>query len=425
MKSLSTHFPLAVVLLLAQGGCQDDFDTGIPVATVAGSTEAGTFRGGQDWPQWRGLGRDGVSLEERLVRSWPPGGPTEIWRRAIGTGYSGIVVSNHHLYTLDQNGDESLLALSAVNGQELWHLSLGSGFSSDQGDGPRGTPAADQELVFAVSGRGTLVAADRSSGRQVWKHDLPREFDSTSPTWGFSTSPLVKGELVLVEPGGQGGGSLAAFRKNDGTLVWSSHGDPVGYSSPLGVEFQGQPQILFFTGRNLLSVTLEQGKVLWQVPWTTSYDVNASTPIWIPPNRVFISSGYGVGGAVFEVGRSGAPRQVWKNREMRNHFSTSVYLNGFLYGFDNATLKCIDAADGSMKWRARGLGRGSLISADGMLIVLGERGQLALVEATPGAYNELARAQVLRGKCWTSPTLAHGKLYLRNQEEIVCLDLQK
>ena len=304
MKSLSTHFPLAVVLLLAQGGCQDDFDTGIPVATVAGSTEAVTFRGGQDWPQWRGLGRDGVSLEERLVRSWPPGGPTEIWRRAIGTGYSGIVVSNHHLYTLDQNGDESLLALSAVNGQELWHLSLGSGFSSDQGDGPRGTPAADQELVFAVSGRGILVAADRSSGRQVWKHDLPREFDSTSPTWGFSTSPLVKGELVLVEPGGQGGGSLAAFRKNDGTLVWSSHGDPVGYSSPLGVEFQGQPQILFFTGRNLLSVTLEQGKVLWQVPWTTSYDVNASTPIWIPPNRVFISSGYGVGGAVFP-GRSG------------------------------------------------------------------------------------------------------------------------
>ena len=334
-------------------------------------------------------------------------------------------MSNHHLYTLDQNGDESLLALSAVNGQELWHLSLGSGFSSDQGDGPRGTPAADQELVFAVSGRGILVAADRSSGRQVWKHDLPREFDSTSPTWGFSTSPLVKGELVLVEPGGQGGGSLAAFRKNDGTLVWSSHGDPVGYSSPLGVEFQGQPQILFFTGRNLLSVTLEQGKVLWQVPWTTSYDVNASTPIWIPPNRVFISSGYGVGGAVFEVGRSGAPRQVWKNREMRNHFSTSVYLNGFLYGFDNATLKCIDAADGSMKWRARGLGRGSLISADGMLIVLGERGQLALVEATPGAYNEPARAQVLRGKCWTSPTLAHRKLYLRNQEEIVCLDLQK
>ena len=414
---------LTVLSLSMLVGCQDDFDRGVPVTTVAGSAEAASFQGGQDWPQWRGIRRDGVSPEAGLGRSWPEGGPTEIWRRAIGTGYSGIVVSRNQLYTLDQNGDERLLAMSAENGREIWFLSFGGGFSNSQGDGPRGTPAADGELVFAVSGSGTLVAADRSTGRQVWKHDLPREFHSSSPNWGFATSPLVRGDLVLVEPGGQGGGSLAAFQKRDGELVWSSHSDPAGYSSPLAVEFEGQRQILFFTARHLLSVTPEQGRVLWQVSWTTSHDVNAATPIWIPPDRVFISSDYDGGGAVFEMGASGTPRQVWKNRKMRNHFSTSVYLNGFLYGFDNATLKCIDASDGSMKWRARGLGRGSLISADGMLIVLGERGQLALVEATPEAYNELSRAQVLRGKCWTSPTLAHGKLYLRNQEEIVCLDL--
>ena len=424
MKSVLFLYALPVLLVLSTVGCQDEFDAGIPVVTVAGSAEAASFQGGRDWPQWRGIRRDGVSPEAGLVRSWPEGGPTEIWRRAIGTGYSGIVVSSGHVYTLDQGGDESLLALSAVDGREIWRLSLGNGFSNGQGDGPRGTPVTDGELVFAVSGRGALVAADRRTGRQVWKHDLPREFGSSSPTWGFSTSPLVEGELVLVEPGGQTGGSLAAFRKSDGELVWSSHGDPAGYSSPLAVEFEGQRQILFFTARHLLSVTRAEGRVLWQVPWTTSYDVNAATPIWIPPNRVFIASNYDVGGAVYEIKGTGAPRQVWKNREMRNHFNTSVYLNGFLYGFDNATLKCIDASDGSMKWRARGLGRGSLISADGMLIVLGERGQLALVEATPGAYNERSRAQVLTGKCWTSPTLAHRKLYLRNQEEIVCLDLQ-
>ncbi len=356
---------LAVAFLLTPNGCQDDFDTGIVVSTVAGSSEAAFFQGGRDWPQWRGPRRDGVSFEQGLVRSWPEGGPTEIWRRAIGTGYSGMVVSGNRLYTLDQDGDESLVAFDAVNGQELWRLSLGGSFSSSQGDGPRGTPAVDGELVFAVSGRGTLMAAERSSGRQVWRHDLPREFDSEPPYWGFSTSPLVKGDLVLVEPGGRGGGSLVAFRKDDGKLVWKSHGDPAGYSSPLGVEFRGQSQVLFFTAKNLLSVTLDGGRVLWQVPWTTSYDVNAATPIWIPPNRVFISSDYGVGGAVFEVQESGAPLQVWKNKEMRNHFGTCVYLNGFLYGFDKATLKCIDASDGSMKWRTRGLGRGSLISADG------------------------------------------------------------
>ena len=293
---------LTVLSLSMLVGCQDDFDRGVPVTTVAGSAEAASFQGGQDWPQWRGIRRDGVSPEAGLGRSWPEGGPTEIWRRAIGTGYSGIVVSRNQLYTLDQNGDERLLAMSAENGREIWFLSFGGGFSNSQGDGPRGTPAADGELVFAVSGSGTLVAADRSTGRQVWKHDLPREFHSSSPNWGFATSPLVRGDLVLVEPGGQGGGSLAAFQKRDGELVWSSHSDPAGYSSPLAVEFEGQRQILFFTARHLLSVTPEQGRVLWQVSWTTSHDVNAATPIWIPPDRVFISSDYDVGGAVFEMG---------------------------------------------------------------------------------------------------------------------------
>ncbi len=415
--------PLAAVLLLVAGGCGDDFHTETPITTVTGSVEAASFEGGFDWPQWRGPDRDGLSLEKGLAREWPEKGPTELWRRTIGTGFSGVIVSKGSLFTLDQKEGESLVALSAQTGEEQWRLPLSSGFSSGQGDGPRGTPAAAGDLVFAIGAGGVLAAADRTGGALVWKHDLTGGLGGLRPGWGFSTSPLVEGGLVFTEPGGRKEGSLAAFRISDGELMWRSHNDPVGYSSPLAVKFEGIRQILFFTGAHLLAVN-QDGRVLWKLPWTTSYDVNAATPVWIPPNRVFVSSNYDVGGAVYEMQESGNPRQVWKNREMRNHFNTSVYLGGFLYGFDKATLKCIDASDGSMLWRARGLGRGSLIAADGLLIILGERGQLVLAEATPEAYRELSRAQVLTGKCWTSPTLAHGKLYLRNQKEILCIEMR-
>ncbi len=411
------------MLLLISGSCRDQFETRDPITTVAGSDETASFRGGFNWPQWRGPQRDGVSREAGLIKKWSENGPTEIWRRPIGTGYSGVVVSDGSLFTLEQKQGESLLALNAETGEEKWSLSLSRGFSSGQGDGPRGTPAVDGNLIFAVGGGGVLAAADRTSGVLMWKHHLGRELGGTKPYWGFSTSPLVEGEIVFVEPGG-GKGSLAGFRKNDGHLLWRSQGDPVGYSSPLAVPFEGTRQILFFTARHLLSLNRD-GRLLWKLPWTTSYDVNAATPVWIPPNRIFISSNYDVGGAVYEMHSLGPPRLVWGNRQMRNHFNSSIYLSGYLYGFDNATLKCIDAADGSMKWRARGLGKGSLIAADSLLIILGERGQLVLAEATPEAYRELSRAQVLSGKCWTSPTLAHGKLYLRNQTEILCIEMRR
>lgn len=415
--------PLVSMLLLISSGCREQFETREPITIVAGSVEASSFRGGFDWPQWRGPQRDGVSRESGLVKQWSENGPTEIWRRPIGTGYSGVVVSDGGLFTLDQKQEEALVALNAETGKDKWRLPLSRGFFNGQGDGPRGTPAVVGNLIFAVGGGGVLAAADRTSGVLMWKHHLGQDLGGTGPHWGFSTSPLVEGEVVFVESGG-GEGSLAGFRKNDGYLLWRSQDDPVGYSSPLSVPWEGTRQILFFTARHLLSVNRD-GRLLWKLPWTTSYDVNAATPVWIPPNRIFISSNYDVGGAVYEMRSSGPPRLVWENRQMRNHFNSSIYLNGYLYGFDNATLKCVDAADGSMKWGARGLGKGSLIAADGLLIILGERGQLVLAEATPQAYRELSRAQVLGGKCWTSPTLAHGKLYLRNQTEIMCIDMRQ
>ena len=284
----------------------------------------------------------------------------------------------------------------------------------------------DGEIVFTVGAKGMLHALNAETGEWQWSHSLPREFGSSPPQWGYATSPLVEGNLVLVEPGGSNGKSLAAFDKKSGRLIWSSYDDPTGYSSPLAVSVNGVRQILFFTAKHLVSVEPAEGRVYWDHPWRTSYDVNAATPIFISPDKVFVSSGYDKGSAVLQIRADGDSARVsalWESRVMRNHFNSSVFYDGYLYGFDESTLKCVRAADGEMQWRARGYGKGSLIFAGSRLIVLSDRGVLALVEATPEAYRERARAQVLKGKCWTSPALAHGKLYLRHQKEMVCLDL--
>jgi outer membrane protein assembly factor BamB len=185
-------------------------------------------------------------------------------------------------------------------------------------------------------------------------------------------------------------------------------------------------QILFFTAASVLGVRPADGTELWRIPWKTSYDVNAAMPVFVAPDRFFVSSGYDVGGAVYRIAVDGQRvevEQMWKNREMKNQFSSSVLVDGNLYGFDDKTLKCIDAATGERRWAQRGLGHGSLTYADGNLIVLGDRGTLVLVEAKPDAYREKSRTKVFETKTWTVPTLAGGRLYLRDQNELVSLDV--
>ncbi len=412
--------------LAALLACGSGYEAAQPIGTVQAGASTVSFDKGYDWPQWRGPRRDGVSRETGLVPSWSARGPLEIWRKPLGDGYSGVAVADGRVYTLFQSDAEYLVALDAATGKELWRFKSDSVYQDGQGDGPRGTPTFDDGVVYAVGAKGKFHAVEAATGQALFSHDLVREFSSERPTWGFSTSPLVIDGMVYVEPGGGGGKGLAGFEKKSGALAWNAYSDSAGYSSPMAAEFNGQPQILFFTARHLVSFSPPSKQPNWEFPWRTSYDVNAATPILIAPDRVFISTGYGVGAAMVQVqGPPGSQRaqEVWRGREMKNHFNSSVYLDGYLYGFDDATLKCIDAANGETRWRQRGLGKGSLIAADGKLIVLGERGALVLAEASPEAYRELARAQVLEGKCWTTPTLARGKLYLRNQSEILCLAL--
>ena len=380
-----------------------------------------------DWPQWRGPNRDGISNETGLLKSWPESGPKVIWNAPSGDGYSGISISQGRVYTMFGEGEnEIVVCLDAATGKEIWRFRSDSKYRNQFGNGPRSTPTVDSELVFTLGAKGKLYALNAKLGTKVWGHDLRKEYGGKMPTWGVSTSPLVEGNLLLVDVGGKNGYGIVAFNKENGKVVWKSKTQLPGYSAPIAVTVNGIRQIIFFTGTSLISVSPKDGKQYWRYPWRTSYDVNAATPIFIPPDKVFASSGYDKGAVVLKMKTSNGAVQIeeiWKSRVMRNRFSSSILYGNHLYGFDEATLKCVDVNTQEKKWAKSGFGKGSLIYADGHLIVLSERGKLVLIEATPTEYLEKASAKVLKDKCWTVPTLVNGKLYIRNQKEILCLDI--
>ena len=389
-----------------------------------------------EWPQWLGPMRNGTSSEENLLLEWPDAGPEVIWRKPLGRGFSAVSVAGGRLFTMyaDSLG-EYAVCLEAAGGRELWRVRTGKYYEEKQGgDGPRSTPTVHGETVYVLGAEGGLFALQAGSGEVIWQKDLVAEFGGQVPRWGFSTSPLVDGELLLVEAGGAEGSFLVdmvidrtapatavALDRRTGQTVWTALDDKMSYSSPVSYSVDGMRQAAFINAYALVGLSPDKGTELWRFPWKTRYDVSAATPLFIPPDRIFISSGDK--GAVLRVGREGV-EEVWRNGEMQNHFGTSVYHEGHLYGFDNSILKCIDAADGQTQWQARGYAKGTLILAAGHLILLGEQGNLGLAEANPERFVEKANVALMKGRCWTVPSLSEGILYVRDETEIVAVDLR-
>ncbi len=381
-----------------------------------------------DWPQWRGPNRDGVSQESGLLKKWPENGPKQLWRVSTGKGFSSVVVAGGKVYGAWAKGNyEELICLDEKSGEQLWKHRLGTVFVNEMGSGPRSSPIVDDGLVYAIGARGNLHAVDAKSGEKAWSRNLTREYGTRIPRWGYSSSPLVEGNLLLVELGGKRGYAFAAFDKKTGNIVWHSESDQPGYSSPIVITMHGKKQVVFFSAYGLQALSLDDGKLLWKHSWDTNYNVNAAIPLFYPPNNILISSSYGVGAALVEVNKSGGrfeTKQAWFTKRFKNHFNSSVLIGDYVYGFDNAILKCLDVRTGEEKWKARGFSKGSLIAADGKLIVLGEQGRLALVEATPDEYQEISSFQPLSGKCWSSPSLANGRLYVLNEKELISFDIR-
>jgi outer membrane protein assembly factor BamB len=373
-----------------------------------------------DWPRWRGPDFNGISRETGWSTSWPQEGPKQLWKASVGTGFSSIAVSGGRAFTTGNDGkQDTVFCFDANNGAVVWKYSYDAPVDPHYYEGgPSATPTVDDNRVFTIGKRGIALCLEAATGNVVWSKNLAREPGAKIPEWGFAGSPLIEGSLVILNVGESG----VALDKASGKIVWSSGKGSAAYSSPIPFDQGGRRSVLMMALRSIVAVDPKTGRELWQYPWKTLYDVNAADPV-IAGDRIFISSGYDHGCALLQVA-AGRPSLRWQNKNMRNHFSSSLVIGDSVYGFDESELKCLELQSGKVRWAERSLGKGSLMAADGKLIVLGETGQLVVANASPDAFKPLARAQVIGGKCWTAPVLANGKIYCRNSKgDLVCVDV--
>jgi outer membrane protein assembly factor BamB len=339
-----------------------------------------------NWPQWRGPNRDGISKETGLLKEWPADGPTLVWKASgAGRGYSSLSIANGKLYTMGVRGNrEFVIALDIATGKEAWSTAHGAVFENDRGDGPRGTPTIDGDRVYALGGSGDLSALDARTGKIIWTKNILKEFGGSNIQWGISESPLILGNKVLVNAGGQEA-SIVALNKADGSVIWKSQSDEAGYSSAIPLEINGTTQVVFFTGARAVGLDANSGRLLWDYAHPSNRTANVATPI-ARGNRVFISSDYGTGGGVVEIKPDNKAQEIWFTKDMRNHHSSSVLIGDYLYGFSSSILTAIKFDTGEIAWRDRSVGKGSLVYADGNLYCFSENGVVGLVEATPTGY---------------------------------------
>jgi outer membrane protein assembly factor BamB len=399
-----------------------------------------------DWPQFRGPTTDGVS-PEKIAKPWTGGAPKTLWKVPSEGGFSSLVVSGGRAFTLalkDSGGakQESLVALDANTGKELWFGALNfpkydgggdAGADSNKGgDGPRSTPAVDATRVYTLSSQLLLRAFDAGTGRVAWSRDLIKEHGGANIQWQNAASPLLEGGLIYVAGGGPDQSILAVDPK-DGAVVWKGFTEKITHATPVAATILGQRQVIFFLQSGLLSVDPKTGKELWRYAFDFKISTAAS-PV-VSGDVVYCSAGYGVGAGAVKITRSGGQftatelYRVRGNKPLANHWSTPVAKNASLYGlfqfkqYGNGPLKCVDVASGTVKWEQPGFGPGQVILVGDQVLVLSDAGELVLVGADPELYTEIARAQVIGGKCWSSPSISNGRIYLRSTTEAVCLDV--
>lgn len=429
---------LAVFIVLTLTG----FLAGPPYCRAEGDDLARTaVRDTPAWSQFRGPDRSAVSSEVGLRRSWADAGPTELWRRPLGEGFSGIVVADGRLFTLFADGDgEFAGSFHVKDGSAVWKRRIGDKFVGEWGNGPQATPTLDGDTLYVLGTRGELWALSANRGDVKWRLDFNEEFGTAkvmfelkdqlppesgrSGTFAHSSSPIVFDDLLIVYTSAGDGKSMVGLDKHSGEVRWTALAHPTSNSSPISVSIGGRRQVVMVLSNEIVSLTAS-GDVLWRFPWTPV--VTVSQPVFVSPDMIFVSTIYDVGAAAVRIsGGDGGfqPEPAWRQPYMRNSWSSSVYDDGYIYGFDKSTIRCLSAASGEQMWAKRGYGVGTLLIADGLLFMLSERGLLVLAEATPERFQEAGKVQALTGRCWTVPSLFDGKLFLRNHEEVLCLDLK-
>ncbi len=358
-----------------------------------------------DWPQFLGPERNLRSSEKGLLTTWPEKGPAVVWDYEVGEGFSGPVVRGNRLIVFHRVGDEERVeCLGAATGKRLWKHGNDTNYSDmlGKGDGPRSTPLLTDKQVFTLSPSGLLLCLELESGKEIWKRNLAEDYELRPSFFGVGTSPVLAGNRLLLNVGARGAG-IVAFDRGTGKEVWKATDDEASYASPVVANLAGVRRAVFFTRTGLVLLDPVSGKVHASKRWRSRNpaSVNAASPV-VVGDDVFLSACYDTGAVLLKAGKDGV-EEVWKGDEnLSCHYTTPVYLDGTLYGIDGrqeqgARLRAVDWKTGKVHWTKEGINCGSLLAADGHLLVLSEDGVLHLVEATPAAFREKARVKVLQG----------------------------
>ena len=387
----------------------------------------------EDWPQLRGPQRDGVYRGDDLGDPWPASGPPVVWQKDIGHGFANVAVANGRVILFHRLGNEEVVeALDAKTGEKIWSFAYPTtyrdGFGFDPG--PRASPVIAGSQVYTFGAQGVLHCLRFTDGKKVWSLDTHRKFGVTKGFFGAASTPVVDGTRLFLNVGGRDGAGLVALDKDVGRVLWTATGDEASHSSPVVASFGGKRHVVFYTRAGLQAVDPATGDVRFHQQWRSRSraSVNAAMPLVIG-DRIFLSSSYGTGAILLKV-RGSEVEKVWSSDEtLSNHYSTSVYHDGHLYGFHGRQeygqeFRCVDLETGKVRWSEPGMRAGTVTLAGGRLLILRENGELILAEASPAGFKSLARAKILDGVVRAYPALANGLLYARNEKRLVCVDLR-
>jgi len=381
-----------------------------------------------DYPQFLGPNRNCTVSGPALARDWKAQPPQELWRRPIGTAWSGFVVAGDFAVTQEQRGEqEMVVAYDLSSGRPLWSHSDNARYNTTiAGEGPRATATIASSRVFALGATGILNCLDLATGKSIWTKDIIKDNASQVNGWGMSGSPLVVGDRVVVSAGGSNDRSLVAYDTATGEFAWGGGRDGAGYSSPLLATLAGTPQLLIFNPDGIAAHEKEGGKILWEYPWPKGHP-HIAMPVILPEDRVLVSSGYGTGSELLQVKKTAEGKwsaaRIWKSIRLKAKFTNVAYHEGFIYGLDDGILVCLDAASGELKWKEGRYGHGQVILTGNLLLVMAENGDVVLIEPFPQEHRELSRFSALNGKTWNPPALAGTLLVVRNDKEAACYRL--
>jgi outer membrane protein assembly factor BamB len=385
-----------------------------------------------DWPGFRGPNRDGNLRGVRIVTDWNATPPKVVWHRAIGPAWSSVAVVGDRLFTQEQLGEwEAVVCLDVANGRTLWsHKDAVRHQDPLSGAGPRATPTFAEGCIFALGATGILNCLDAATGDRKWFRDIAADAGAQVPIWGFSSSPLVVGDLVVVFAGGEGEKTLLAYRTDSGKPAWSVAAGKISYSSPHLESVAGIPQLLLASDRGLLAFEPTSGAMLWEYVSPLQVGLPRTVqPRAVEKGGVLFDAGPDLGTALIDVAHvngSWTAAQRWLSRQLKPSFNDFVVHENAIYGLDGRVLTCVDLQTGKRRWKDGRYGSGQvlLLGDQPLLVVVTEAGEVVLVAVNPDEHQELGRFQAIQGKTWNHPVIAHGHLYVRNAEEIACYELR-